>query len=73
MYGQDGPNGENNRVLRTVYFQSQRENGWFYFELYLKLRECDIQYYFYDPANHEETDQLEWPDLTQEGFILESR
>ena len=56
-----------------MYFQSQRENGWFYFELYLKLRECDIQYYFYDPANHEETDQLEWPDLTQEGFILESR
>ena len=58
--------------FRTVFFQSQRENGWFYFELDLKLRECDIQYYFYDPANHEETDQLEWPDLSQEGFILES-
>ena len=43
----------------------------YYFVLNLNLRECEIQYYFYNPANHEESDKLEWPDLAQESSILD--
>ena len=42
-----------------------------YFVLNFNLRECEIQYYFYNPANHEESDKLEWPDLAQESSILD--
>ena len=42
-----------------------------YFEPNLNLRECEIQYYFYNPANHDESDKLEWPDLAQESSILD--
>ena len=37
----------------------------------MNFRECEIQYYFYNPANHEENDKLDWPDLTQESYILD--
>ena len=42
-----------------------------YFVPNLNLRECEIQYYFYNPANHDESDKLEWPDLAQESSILD--